>query len=297
MLDGRENDIKPFHGFDDDPLADLGTKPKEEYVLADKLLSKWQMARFVFRQIWETIYYREEETKLVCMPATYLKKLKSLVNQEVKAQNAGSATAFASEGDVVSAFITRLFIRHLPKTSNQTIVIMNAFGMRSALADDYLPPHRAYVGNAVTAVLAISSAKDILTNPLSYTAWAVRKAIIDQGSREQLEARIAAQKAIGFPLYGDGGMQMITVSNWSKAKFFEADFSAAVIKKGADSNTRPDRLGKPSFVMGDTISKGLSVRNASNVVGRDAHGNVWLGGVLRKGLWAKIAEALETDSY
>ncbi|KAH9228049.1 hypothetical protein K456DRAFT_1774996 [Colletotrichum gloeosporioides 23] len=296
MLDGRENDIKPFHGFDDDPLADLGTKPKEEYVLADKLLSKWQMAWFVFRQIWETIYYREEETKLVCMPATYLRKLKLLVNQEVKAQNAGSATAFVSEGDVVSAFITRLFIRHLPNTSNQTIVIMNAFGMRSTLADDYLPPDRAYVGNAITAVLAISSAKDILTNPLSYTAWAVRKAIMDQGSREQLEARIAAQKAIGFPLYGDGGMQMITVSNWSKAKFFEADFSAAVIKKGAGSNTRPDRLGKPSFVMGDTISKGLSLRNASNVVGRDADGNVWLGGVLRKGLWANIAEALETDS-
>ncbi|KAK2735117.1 lysR family regulatory protein [Colletotrichum kahawae] len=232
------------------------------------------------------------------MPAAYLKKLKLSVNQEVVAQHAGKGTAFASEGDVVSAFIARLFIRHLPNTSNQTIVVMNAFGMRSALAGDCLPSDRAYVGNAVTGVLAILSAKEILTNPLSYTAWAVRKAIIDQGSREQLEARVAVQKAMGFPLYGDGGMQMVTVSNWSKAKFFEADFSAAVIQNGANSNARPGRLGKPSFVMGDTISKGLSVRNASNVVGRDdADGDVWLGGVLRKGLWTKIAEALETDSY
>ncbi|WYZ36908.1 hypothetical protein EsH8_II_000414 [Colletotrichum jinshuiense] len=296
MLDGREEDIKPFHGFDKDPLADLGTKSTEENVLVDKLLSKWQMAWFVLRQVWEIILYRQEETRLVCMPAAHVKKLKLSVNQELAAQNTGNDTVFASEADVLSAYISRLFIQHLPSTSKQTIVIGNAFGMRSALSNDHLPADKAYMGNAISMVMVILSAKDILTNPLSYTAWAVRKSLFVQGSREQIEARIATQKSLGFALYGDAGMQMITVSNWSKAKFFEADFSAAVIKKGAVSNARVGRIGKPSCILGDSIARGLSPRNASIVAGRDGDGNIWWGGTLRKGLWAKIAQTLESGS-
>ncbi|KAF9873177.1 lysR family regulatory protein [Colletotrichum karsti] len=295
MLEGREDDVKPFLGFDVNPMADLGSNPTEKYVLADKLVSMWGMAVFVFRSVWETFAYPREELRMVCMPAAHVKKLKSSVNQELSEQTHGLQQAFASEGDVLFAYVTRLFLQHLPKTSQQTIHMMNAFGLRSVLKGDCLPADKAYVGNAVSSVNTLLSAKDILTNPLSYTAWAIRKSIMEQGTREQVEARAALQKAVKMPMFGDATMQLVTMSNWAKANFFDTDFSAAVTTAGVGSKERPNRLGKPTLILGNTFVKGISIRQVASVTGKDADGNVWWGGTLREGLWGKIAETLERD--
>jgi hypothetical protein len=88
------------------------------------------------------------------------------------------------------------------------IVIMNAYGLRSVLANDLLPVGTAYVSSAVFAVFAFLPAYQIFQKPLSFVAAQIRRSIQEQGTRSQIEALAALnQKTISetghSPVFGD----------------------------------------------------------------------------------------------
>lgn len=85
---------------------------------------------------------------------------------------------------------------------------------------------------------------------------------------------------------------MLIFTNWSKAKFFETDFSAAVIKQGNPGAARFNKLGRPSLVLVLGHTNGFSTRNTFPILGKDAAGNYWAIGILRKGLWVNIEKKL-----
>ncbi|KAI1774808.1 hypothetical protein F4818DRAFT_419008 [Hypoxylon cercidicola] len=305
-LEGRDDDVKPLHGVLHDPLASLGTQPQEPYVLSHRRLSPWQALMFAIAYIWMTLFWwRGEETRMVCVPAAHIQSLhKGALDYLAAAQSEETSYSdektkpFVSEGDVLSSWIARLALLHLRDQVNQTVSIMNAFGMRSVLAKDLLPPTHAYVGNAVAGVYAFISMRDLFARPLGFAAAAVRRSIAEQGTRAQVEARAAVELRLRrgrSAVYGDRGMAPIMVSNWSKAGFFATDFSAAVVRPGLPSARRANRVGTPSYIQPNGRVAGIPTRNSFPVVGKDAAGNYWLAGTLGRGLWARVREAMELE--
>ncbi|KAI8961970.1 hypothetical protein F5Y11DRAFT_357297 [Daldinia sp. FL1419] len=302
VLEGRDDDVKPLHGVLQDPLESLGKDPQEPYVLAHRRLSPLQALIFAISYIWTTLFWeRGEDTRMICVPGAHVQTLHKGALDYLAAQTDEDEKVkpFVSEGDVLSGWITRLALRHLQHT-DQTVTIMNAFGMRSVLKD-LLPQTHAYVGNAVAGVWAFVSMRDLFTKPLGHVAAAVRRSIAEQGTRAQVEARaavdLAASRRGKTALYGDPAMVPVMISNWSKAKFFETDFSAAVVRAGADPATRANKIGRPSYIQPNGLVNGMPTRNSFPIVGRDAAGNLWLSGTLKKGLWRQVQEELDTEYY
>jgi hypothetical protein len=289
-LEGRQ--VPDFIGYDTNPLADLGKRDfdGEDCVLAPKAVSKLGMLRFVFNMIWETYWYPQEESRTLVVPAGYLTKLKAqalddLATLEDKSKltySANEKTApFLSDGDVLTAWMLRLTARVNPAitTSAPTrlTAVMNVMGMRDLFRNtepQLLPKDGVYIHNCVTAIWSHFAIKDFLSQPLGHIAAQIRHDLVKQSTRAQIEASQAlAQK--GAALFGSGDMAFSTMTNWSKAKLFETDFSAATVKKGSGN-------GKPIYIHPVSIENGFPLRGSTACVGKDAHGNIWLGTAMRK---------------
>lgn len=299
VLEGREDDVQPLHGYDTDPLATLGTRPTEPSLLAKWQLSGISLFLFVIRYLFDLLWYSKEETRVVCVPGRVVQDLrqKALEDLTKEYDQKGDTKPFVSDGDVICAWWTRTLISALRPSPNRTIVIMNAFGMRNTLSKDFLPAGSAYVSNAAINVLAFIPVADLLSKPLSYVASKVRESITQQGTRAQVEAftynfRECVQKAGRAPVYGDSSMLLVIFSNWSSGKFFDIDFSSAVIKQGLPSDQRSNALGRPSYVNADGKIRGFFGRNAFPILGRDAAGNYWLTGPARAEAWPEIEKSL-----
>lgn len=298
VLEGREEDVQPLHGYDTDPLAELGTKPTEP-----SLLEKWQLSglgllllsvRFIFDLLW----HYKEKGQIICLPEKFVQGLKQKTLEDLAKDNKNSdVEPFLSDGDIICAWWTRTLIGALRPSSNRTVCIMNAYGMRNVLSKDLLPASRAYVSNAAVTINTYMPVADVLTKPLWYVASKLREAIAQQGTRNQIEALSSdMRKSLGktgrTPVYGDSSMILVIFSNWSAGKFFHIDFSAAVVKEGLPLENRSNALGRPSFVNADGRTSGFFGRNAFPIMGRDAAGNYWLSGSVQADLWPKIEKSL-----
>ncbi|KAJ9641331.1 hypothetical protein H2199_005301 [Coniosporium tulheliwenetii] len=115
---------------------------------------------------------------------------------------------------------------------------MNAFTLATVLGNDHLPSAKAYISNAATEIYAFLTVRDFFTKPLSYAAYVVRRSMMEGGTRERVEAlagmkrQCLAQTGHSWPIFGDASMKMMSYSNWTKGKYFETDFSAAIVKEG-----------------------------------------------------------------
>lgn len=305
-LEGRDEDVKPLQGVLHDPLELLGTNPQEPYALSHRRLSPLQTLIFAIVYIWTTLFWsRGEETRMVCLPGAHIATLHKASLDYLAAESEDSYSdeekkvkPFVSEGDVLSSWITRLALLHLRHT-DQTVSIMNALGLRRALAKDLLPPTHAYVGNAVAGVYAFVSMRELFARPLGFTAAAVRRSIAEQGTRAQVEARAAIDRAEQRrgkgAMYGDPAMVPVMISNWSKAQFFDTDFSAAVLRPGLNPARRAHKVGRPSYIQPNGLVSGMPSRGSFPIVGKDAAGNYWFSGTLQRGLWRQVQEAMDSE--
>lgn len=297
ILAGRIDNVTPAYGPDEYPLQDFYDNPDEPYKLLNKRLSLPQLLLFGFRYWFDSFWYSEEKGRVVCLPAAFMDSLRATAMEEARAAAGTSAQdVFLSDGDLITAWCSRMFAQHAQLSPGQTICILNALGWRTLLQPDVLSPSKAYIGNAASGAFAHVKAEDVVSRPLSYTALEVRGAIKEQATRSQLEAfaHLSREtlKTTGAPLLlGDATMQLIIVSNWSKAKFFDMDFSGAL---GGHSKPTGDSTSpvKPVYIQACAFNKGSPVRNAFQVSGKDAQGNYWLSATLRGEVWDAIEQAL-----
>jgi hypothetical protein len=299
VLQGRDDEVAPLHGVTADPLVTLGDKATEAYKNAHLMLSPLQMMLFGVRYAFESWWW-EDETRVICIPASYMEDLRE-VSKQYLATTSGDKEKFHSDGDILTAWLARLGTTHIPQDSNRTVYMQNAYGLRAVLSKDLLPSSSAYISNAVMQVHAILPANELIGKPIGYVASAIRRGVRELGSREQIEAFAALGKATakkGYPpLFGDSSMHLFTVSNWTKAKFFETDFSAAVVKEGTAKDKRDNKSGAPSMVLATGYSNGFSLRNSFPILGKDAAGNYWAWGTVRKGFWAAMDRRLKEELH
>ncbi|KAK2037423.1 hypothetical protein LZ31DRAFT_481325 [Colletotrichum somersetense] len=295
-LQGRDDEIPAFHGFDNDPLATFGAIAPEPYMYTNRLVTGWKAILFKLRQWYDSVRYRSE-SRVLCIPAAVMAHLRKTAIEEIRAETKNDQ-AFVSDNDVICAWFTQLAISDTPQHSDRTIRIMNAFSLASVLGDDHIPTAKAYISNAATEIYAFLSARDIYSKPLSHTAYAVRHSMMEGGTRNQVEALAALKRQMMAekgepPIFGDATMEMISFSNWSKGKFLETDFSSAIIKEGSPRAARANRPGIPSYIQFNAWSKKFQIRNIIPIMGKDAAGNYWLQGPLRAGVWEMIDKKLK----
>ncbi|EPE27182.1 hypothetical protein GLAREA_03096 [Glarea lozoyensis ATCC 20868] len=296
-LNGRVDEVPDLVGVDSDPLANFGKTCVEESAIKPYSLNGFGFFVFVINYILEAVLYPKETSRLVCLPASTLAKMKSQAVSEVKAKD---SKAFLSDGDVICAWWTRYAALYLKGKKDRTVVVMNAFGLRSTLASPQsngssplLPEGKPYISNCVQAVFGFVRLSEIYDKPLSHTAHLVRRSLIEQGTYAQQEAlAYEAKRLKRHVIYGGSDCLMIVFSNWSKAKFHDIDFSAAVVKRGKG---KENRVGRPTYIHTNGYSKGYSTRNAGPILGKDENGNYWMLMTMRDGNWKAVEEAFEKD--
>jgi hypothetical protein len=325
VLEGREEDVPDFVGFNTDPLADLGkaetTATKEEFVLKDKKLSGLGMLRFIFNYLWELYWYPVEEGRMVCMPASHFSEIKAQAFADLQSLDPALITftnnttttsnekpkPFLSDGDILTAWTTRLLVTSNPSLTSSAptrlISTMNIFGLRDLLrtpAAGYpalLPPVQkgSYIHNCASSIYSHFTVHEYLTLPLGHIAARIRSDLVKQGTRAQVEAqaRLLRQTGNEHLLYGSGDMKLTIMTNWAKAKLYEVEFSAAIVKEsrlGKEDKAR----GKPRYIhVFATCPKGFTLRGSANCIGRDAEGNWWLGCLIRKELVPELVRAVK----
>ncbi|KAI1632898.1 hypothetical protein F4809DRAFT_625518 [Biscogniauxia mediterranea] len=287
-LAGRDDDIPMPHGADasPDPLADLGKNPTESHKLSLQRMSTFGLAKYGLGNVFD--FLRSQENRMVCVPSSFLTGLRDMALAQLASD--GHESPFLTEGDVLCAWWTRIVITHLPRDSQRSVVLNNAYSMRDTLAGDLLPGKGStYVSNAISFIPVLLTAQDIFEKPLGHIALQIRRAITSLGTRAQVEAFTGMwREAVGKlpPFFGDGTMHMLTYSNWSKAKLYEVDFSGAITTPCQTTGS----TGKPTYVQNNQF--GLVLPNGFPIIGKDNGGNYWLSGYLNQGQWAKIEEEL-----
>lgn len=315
MLEGREEDVPEFFGYDSNPLQKLGAPPDkveaaesqtpkiEESVLRPKLMRGLSLGRFIFNMIWENVFYPREHFRMICMPASYLTSLRARAFKDLETLdpslltlNSSTGKPFLSDGDILCAWLTQLITRSnstlsTASAASRTQLVINIFGVRDLISQPsdgfaaIIPKGQAYIGNCISGISSLIPMRDFLTLPLGHIAAQVRRDLTTQTTRAQIEATIRlGHKPDGSfqtPLFGPGDANLSVFSNWTKAKLFETDFSAAVVGE-ARTLKKQGRRGKPVYLHLDPISGRISLRGSGNCFGTDGEGNVWFGPTVRE---------------
>lgn len=101
-----------------------------------------------------------------------------------------------------------------------------------------------------------------------------------------------ASYAQAAPVLGDTGLLFLACTNQQKARYFELDFSAAVLKPGIPLEERPHALGRASFINDIEHCWRYPTRNVVRILGKDAAGDYWLLFKTRAGAWPEIHRQL-----
>lgn len=302
VLRGQEDQVPLFIGFNKDPMASLGeATPPERYVYSKKLLKGLSMVMFVVRFVFDLLWHRQEDERVIFVPARYLQQMRDSALQELAAESNEERNHFVSEGDVLYSWLSRIILSALKPAADKTIALLNVFDVRSTLGEDRFPRNSAYIGNAVISAFAFVPARRILEGPLSFIASQLRAALEQQRTREQIQSYAAihtraVEKTGQVPLFGDGGMLLLSCTNWAKGRLFEIDFSSAVIAPGVPLSQRANKLGRASYINVAAHKNGIPTRNTVSVVGKDTAGNFWTIMSMRKEAWPRIEEYLKALS-
>ncbi|CAI6249692.1 unnamed protein product [Periconia digitata] len=286
-LQGREAEVPLLHGFEEDPLRELGLHPKEKFDLEGSELSKWGTASYALRNGYN-IAIGAKETRTVCIPGSFLKKLRETALEDLR--KAGETDTFVTDNDLITAWFSRLAFSHLP--SSKPCTIMQAMSIRRALEKDLLPAGRPYVSNCLSYTSVLKTKKEV-DQSLGLLAKDIRRGINKHGSREQIEAYWSMGRKNEWPLgpmpifFGQSNMHHIGYSNWEKVRANFTDLSAAC-------TTGKEGPLYPSFVT--QIQGGIAYPDGFIVTGVDPAGNTWLEGYRPGGLWAHVEKLLKADN-
>ena len=123
MLQGSEDEIPEPLAPDNYILEDIGKNPTTPHVLADQRMSMLRRVSWMLRNVYALVL-SPKENRVICMPAAHVAKLKEKAMAELDAQatSTGDGLApFLSDGDIVVAWATRLFMSKLPRDSGTTV--------------------------------------------------------------------------------------------------------------------------------------------------------------------------------
>ncbi|KAI1269156.1 hypothetical protein F5Y18DRAFT_439700 [Xylariaceae sp. FL1019] len=294
MMQGREDEIKTPFDMAQDPLRDLGTRPSEPHVLASSQLKMLQGDSTATNRAPEEetadVPPAKDVSAMIRIPGRFVEKLRAEALESLKASANGDEKPFVSEGDVIVSWFARLAAKsNLGDGPDREMRLTVVNGWRYPLSQDLLPAEKPYLGNAMGFVTTLAPASDIINKPISWTASQVRRNIVEQGTREQLEAYCAMMRESKdrlYPVFGDASAYAINFSNWTKVNYFNVDFSAAAVK-ARDTPCTPFYLQQAQYP--------LRYPEGFYIGGKDDNGDYWLWGYRNEKHW-EVTEKLLAEA-
>jgi hypothetical protein len=297
VLDGREEDVPAFVPFHVDPAHEIarGGDPKKHILYHCALTGIW-FAMFVVCYLYELFVHSAEEGRMICLPGPWVDALRQHAIADVSSKE--DEDVFLSHGDVILAWWARMSVTVQRLGPSQPIQIMNVANVRG-LFPGLLPDNKGaaemYTTNAALTANTLTTCGELSSMSTGALALRIRQDLQTQRTPEQVRHFVAWQlessKKLGrSPLLGSWNQLLLAWSNWHRARLFDVDFSAAVVKPGLPLESRSNKLGQPSFILPNGHAKGISLRNAGPLIGRDANGDWWMQTVLRAGAWARVEE-------
>jgi hypothetical protein len=288
VLEGRDDEVPEFWGYDFDPLASLGGEANEK-----KVKSKAPEEE-------KSTSPTPPSIRTLCIPAAYMARLRKEATTDLESLHTSDLTIntsnnkpFLSDGDILTACLTRLMATSSPRllsSAHRPVAVVNILGMRDLLStstdkhEALLPKGKAYVGNCATGISSLFEMQKFVTMPLGHIAAKLRKDLVVQGTREAVEASLRrSQPQAQMQGNEDMAPAVFAVSNWSKGRFFDTDFSAAIVGEGGSGT------GKPSFIYVHGHMQAPSFAGVSGITGKDGKGNYWASFSVQGGSEARDA--------
>ncbi|KAM7199947.1 hypothetical protein V8F33_004121 [Rhypophila sp. PSN 637] len=322
VLSGREDEVQPFGGFDEDiteSIAQLSVpdkrseKSSSDFELAGhKQLTGLGMFLFVLRFLWAILFGPKVANRTVFLPATTMQVLREETRRDlethVQQSSFSSPKITPSDADILTAWTAKMTLsatsREIPNRMSQNAAIMTVVDMRKRCPSIFSSPDDngqvpVYIQNLSSVAMTHLPLKALISQPLGITASQIRRSITPQVSDEVISgvvrhvlADVPGRLRTGAALFAKGTEILFPMSNWTCAQLFEFDVGPAVIDTGnkPGSNARP---GRPVTIAPVVFSTNPVVRNVWSVTGRDAQGNYWLQATCGDETLAVVGRELE----
>ncbi|KAI1035297.1 hypothetical protein LB504_005973 [Fusarium proliferatum] len=303
VLAGKPEAVIPMPGYHKDVFDDmLKSPPKEQHVLADKILDGWRFKLWGLRSLYESWRSGNIQSRTLCIPKETVSRMMQQARGHLEEEEIDNKP-FISEGDVFAALSCLMLAKYQGRGTNRELATIMAVDPRSRARSVFLPD-KSYVQNSPTNAFVFCRANEILDLPLGKLALQVRQAIQAQTTEEQLKASTAlsieSMKTNNMPVvFGSTNMAAQFMSNWSKGDLAEKlDFSPA-IKQEVSSETRRGKKGHPVYYQAsdpghNTVS---AISSVFVVVGKDYEGNTWFSNSLPQKMWTDLMGYLEQLSH
>lgn len=204
ILDGRDDEIPPFLGFEEDPLGYL----VEDIPTAQDSLASPETVQSVDHMP------PAEEGRHVRIPGSCVRELKEQAMNDLHDQT-GDRKLFVSESDILYAWWARTHVSVVDPPRDQAITLFNVVNFRGH-AEDVLSNGKLFVGNATAMCSAHLTCEQLLGWPLWQVARQIRAPLDQLRTREGKLSIISGQKRYGTPTGdppGDIGLPL-ALTNW-----------------------------------------------------------------------------------
>lgn len=289
-----ENDVPALLGTSKDILDGIGTNADSQspYALGPSRIKGWGFAKFAFRYLWTTLWRPRVESRAMCLPRQFVSQLRLNSLKELAAVPKGVSTPFLSDGDVLTAWITRFVLQS--RGGTRPALIFSPLDITSRL--NICKTEGVYVQNLAGALYITADADVSLRQPLGELAHTIRQSIQQQATDSQIRAQLRIFRGLGHkkkaPLYGDPDSQPVGFTNWSKFDMFNAvDFSPAVSKTSSPINADTP-LGKPVYMHCQPLSENR-LRDCFIITGKDLNGNYWITAFLYPEDWNRLEDYMQ----
>lgn len=299
VLNGRETDVPRFLPLHVDPVHEIARNgTPTSHVLYNYVLTGLWFALFVAGYMYELFVHSAEATRMICCPGPWVEHLRQQAIADVRAVGNEDANLFLSHGDVLLAWWVKVAVAAQGFSSRQPVNIMNVTNLRGLFPEELPETEKAaYIGNAAFSTYTLTTSGEVASIGVGELALRLRQDLQKQRSQEQSRHLIAwqlesKQQYGRMPLVGSWNQSLMGWSNWHRARFYDMDFSGAVLRPGIPIKNRANKLGQPSTILVNGHANGFSTRNVGPLTGRDANGDWWMQSVLRAGAWAHIEKQL-----
>ena len=298
VLAGREDEVPPLLGARKDILLEAENqsdkREHEVFVLESKRLGAMGVTKLVSRFIWDKTRNPVPDLRMIYVPKEAFTRLQTQAHKEASENiRDHPQKCFISEGDVLTAWVTRVVALSEPKP--RPITVASFFNARFRVP--LLKSEGVYVQN-MTLVTYTFLSSQLARGSVGSIALAHRHHLVEQVTEQQTLSFLRAVRkdtsAGRNPklFFGEADSLPIMFNNLTKVELIKAaDFGPAVLSQGEKTESRTNPSGTMVAYYNQAVNQPLAA-NAFYMFGKDYSENYWLMGNLLPRTWTKIEEEL-----
>lgn len=300
VLAGREHEVPKLVGARKDAhrevLETSGETIDEEFELEKKRLKGRELFKFQARFLWDMARNPNYERRVIYLPRETVLRLKKKVQNEI-AHGAHGLTKkpFASEGDILTAWVARALAAAQPKP--RPMVIFSFLNTRFRFPS-LLNWGGVFVQNMVLATYSFLTASQS-QDSLAAVAVSHREQFTEQSTEKQtihfMKSVFKDIDAGQSPrlVFGEPDSVVMLTNNLFKANLIQSvDFSPAIVRQGEPAHERTNPPGTMVCYYNEAIGKADNL-NIFMMLGKDYGENCWFLGTFLPQTWQKIEEAIQ----